>query len=481
MEDDRFIFADKAKLNRYQDQLIAGYETKTYTPRSAQSSSDIKFGDTLEFQLDNEPFCVSRLNYVEIKGQLKQKAVGETAWEPATMPSRGTLAFCENFSSALFPYIALRQGLDVLETDGLQPRGRYLWENFVNAHMDLDAVKANRLEYDVDHEFSAFSKDDWLFDKPLQTSDGNRLNNFAVNTMAGGQAFYFKLRPHCFPFSFSHPYLQKDILFPNTGQPATLILGMESNLSNLVVDRASPKTHDYKLMFQSVKVHLIVPRLTPLGLDVVKKSSRMSITYPDTYRLQHSQVIPDNASEVYVTMQHTKMPHYILLQLYEQDYFLPRGSQTQASGSFLYRAKESKIAKISMKFGGKELNYNTSNLNIHEPDSALLRQEIFKRSGVLGIPIRQDYFSKVKHYNHPHILLSLCSNEKTKEKLLPLDLTTPLADKQMLEMVLESSKAEKLAAGRLLIRFLYINEGHTYNMSKGVFVEPDIKLSIPVP
>ena len=442
--------------------------------------SNINWGDVLEFPIENEVICVSKNNNILLKGYCQKKLRNpedgaDNPWVPTTGTADLTgMVFNENLASCMVPSVAMREGLNFLECQNYVHKGRYALENFINAHASPEVKKGMNFSY-YDSNNKVFMEDTF---KP-----GNEnYDAWAKKILDDG--FTFKVSPQCFPFTFAHPTSTTDVLFPNSGQEAVLQVTLEKSdqfcffhQGTTTNNVTSPSKHLYRIVLESVKVNLVFPRMTAQGLEIIKNPRMPPLTFNGTYTLQYSQTIPGSQPDKHFSIQEIRMPHYMLLQLYDFNYFVPDNNIKELDRRY-YTPKKFKLEDLKFKYGNRDLSYNVANMSWKDRLSSQLRQEILKHSDIFGIKTDGGYYHDLPNYNQPHLLISFCSNEETHELLKPVDAPFNRDEKQTLSIGLIGNNRDNLVAGRLLVTLFYERLGYTYMVDKGIFIPPDVRASV---
>lgn len=486
-DDDRFTFAKPqpfASSISSHSQLVNNVEIKKLKPRT--QVTNYEFGQQLEYIIGKDDFAVSDINHIEIEGQCQRRAVtsqDEGDWELCEAADVDVMILNDQFDRAMIPYVGVRQGLDHLETSGLLPRMRYLMSNFISAHMSKEAKNLLKYQHNSITDTAYRNSDQWK----------QHYKTWATPILTKG--FKFKISPMAFPFRFDlNPYME-DKMFPNRGQEMNLIVGLEKSDKLLFYTARTlqtgsqtefkPLDYNYRVKITNVDVSFNYPRLSIEGMSVLKNPSLGPINYPSPYLLQYSQTIAPNLMDKFFTIQDVRLPQYMLLQLYDSKYLLPDQEITDYFTKPVYRPLEMGYQNISFQFGNRALSYFTSNVDVGKEGSDLLRQKILKFSNIFNVPMDMEYFSStteeirsatespIVNYQ-PHVLVSFCSNEQTKEIIKPLDSPFETDTKQNLTVSLVANNSAPLTPGRLICTLIY-DTGMTYIPSRGVFDDPDVR------
>ena len=207
---------------------------------------------------------------------------------------------------------------------------------------------------------------------------------------------------------------------------------------------------------------------------IITNRNLAPLTWDGNYVVQYNQKIDGQPREMTFSMANIPLPHYMVLQLYDSDYFTgePDNDFTKA----IYKPIQLNIDKIRLKYGNKNLNYQTANFNIGEEGSELLRQEIMKTSDVFDSKeMNQGYYDKMEHYQQHHWLLSFCSDEKNHTLLRPLDYNGPPGQTDTLSVSLIGNSRKTLKPGNLVVTLIYKDMGLQYDLRSGTFLERNLK------
>ena len=457
------------------NQLIAGYEIKEVLSKG--DKRDYNWGDTILFPFGNDVICQSRNNHLEFQGYVEKRlrtTTGDNAnpWIKCTGDEFQEIVFHENFAAAMVPEVIVREGLNTLEVGGLLPKCRYLEENFEVAHISPESKIA--LKYNPN------DSNDKVYMTDKFTPGNDDYDAWAKGVLKNG--FALKYSPKCFPFRFAHPTIARDILFPNMGAEATLQVTLAKSCQELfyvpftdAVAKTLP-THEFRIRMSKVKLFLIYPRMTAAGLKIIKNPSLRPLIFPGDYALQYSFTISPQSADQTFNIQNIRLPHYIKMQLYNYDYFVPEKDSAERRDR-RYLPLDLNLKNIKIRYGTRDLSFNVANFNYEEEASTLLRQDILKRSNIFDVPVNQNYFAKNSDMQK-HVLISFCSNENTRELLVPIDAPFDKDSKQNLTISLIGADRTYLTPGRLIFTFIYKDLGYKYDMSRGTFIEPNIRASV---
>lgn len=481
--DDRFSFG-KSKSPAAK-QYITGNEVVSINPLN--NPSEFTWGSTYEFPLPDQPFLISEKNYlkVKVKWQRIERAQRDSgSWQPCLESDANYILPAENFGSAMLEEVVMRQGLDPMETDGFVPRGRYLYENFLLSHSDKE-VKRHYAYTETDPALFCYRNASDFAIK--STNWTNYFGGATVPFLTNG--FEFNITPHAFPFQYRNRSTMQETLFPNTGNPLTVIVKLTSSYRHLFASQAhTPNTagaqagysnYDYMPVVWDMRLVVACPRFSPEGLSIIRNKSLPPLHYDGTFVKQYSQAVSKDSVEVNFVLQRIPMPNYILIQLYEQDYFT--GAPKSDYRRPIYKPKPFILKNTRLRYGNRDLSYQTANFNVAQPESALLRQEILKHSDIFGSSkMDQDYFipatpRALQDYQQHHYLFSFCSDEKNQTILKPLDYSESRTHLSTLDVGLSTDENDKFPEGKLIISLIYPRAGIDYLTRTGTFAERDLK------
>ena len=463
MEDKRVNFQTAAGIpaKRYK-QLISGNELKVYKPRNL-TDGKINFGDTIEFAIDGGPFMISNNSVLRVEGQFQKRTKnaadgGYTDWTNLDAADYQHFLPVQNIGSGFFEEIRLLEGQNTLETNYRFIRnGRWLFENFVLSHMDGESKSAYTVKHDDPANFTFMTSKD--YDAGVQKFAEKHFPFF----------FNFNVTPFAWPFQYRNRSTQEDKLFLNSGQQCVLQLKLVEHMENLYkLSNTAPPGTQFQISIYSIKLILSTPRVSEVGTEILS-SSRMprELGYPTDF-IQQFGFATDNQPEVELSMDNVELPHYLLLQLYDNNVFL--GNDNKARKKWVDKPLAMDLDRIDFSFGQKELNYNTANFNISKEESADFRQQILKTSDVFGAKkMDPRYQADMEGYLYPHFLFSFCSNEVTQERLKPQDATLPVSARQKLKILMYGRHRNGIGAGKIVVTLIYKKEGCFYLPSKGYF------------
>lgn len=475
--DERFSYADPKAKSSSGEQLITGNEVKTFLARG--NPTNFNFGNTYEFPVDSVPIAIGEQNYMEVSVVFRKKLLTDkgNTWISCDASDLDYLCLAENFGSALIESVAMRQGLDNLEIDAFVPRGRYLWENFLLAHVD-PSVKRHYTYADQDPAIHTYMTSDKFAPGTEAYSDflddGDKL----------GTGLRMHVVPHCFPFQWKTRGDMHESLFPNTGNPLSILVRLISDYRQLFhvqpKDPANPTTdpvkHSYKIEVTDLKLHLGVPRFSAQGLKLITNRNLAPLRWDSNFVVQFTQTVPDESVEINFSLASINLPEYLVLQTYDQDYWTGEPLNDYTRPVYKPIALSTRVKRTRIRFGNRDLSYETGNFDVQQPESKLMRQAIMKHSDVFEArKMDQTYWADMPDYQQSHLMFSFCSDEKNHTLLRPLDYSGPPNDKQTLSVTLYGSERAKFRGGKLLITLIYRKVGFQYDVKTGTFLERDIK------
>ena len=287
-------------------------------------------------------------------------------------------------------------------------------------------------------------------------------------------------RPSRFPVCMVHPAVQKEIVFPNTGESLSIQIELESDQSRLwnYVDENDPM--EYNMVILGIEFCVEDPRYTNQGFDAAK-STTGDLGLETVTWVQYMKYINEDDFDCPFTLHHLDLPHFLLLQLFDKRVFLAKNEPK--TNEFFHRAKDlSSVSKAEITYGNSPLSLNNANFDdLRSAPSTFLRQRILKENQPLGFPVRSDYFDGLEDFAHPHLLLSFCSNPVTKERLIPVNQKNRERNqKQNLHVRLKSNDARGLGHdtnGVLLISCLY-HDYADYKRNTGRFLDRELEASL---
>ena len=479
--DDRFSYAADPKASSTGKQYILGDEIVTITPRN--NPTEFAWGQTYEFPVDDVPFLISKKNHLLITYKIEAKGSGKTLWEKYKVASDYSQFIpVENFGSAFIEEVGMRQGLDPMDTDGFVPRGRYLYENFLMAHTSRKV----RQQYAIskrDPALFCYQNENVLVPtkKEFYTAFGKGDAYEPGDDPPADCAFTTPTTmcvvPHAFPFQYRNRSTMHDVLFPNSGNPLTITIKLHSSYRHLF-SLSSAATSQFRIVVQDIKLVLATPRLSQEGYDLIRNRSLRPLRYEGHFVKQYAQVVSANPNEINLVLQKIPMPQYMLIQMYKQEYFTGTTVSDFKYDDRPCKPLPFKIKTARLRFGNRDLSYQTANFDVEKQGSDVLRQEILKNSDVFGCSeMDQEYYqpetdSEIAAYQHAHYLFSFCSDEKNQTILRPMDYVDRKDVPDNLSMTLISQS--NFPNGKMLISLIYTKAGIEYSVRAGTFAERDL-------
>lgn len=454
---------------------ITGNEVTTILPRGNPTTFD--WGNTFEFPIDDVPVNISRFNHLEMTFKFEKLKDGTQDWIACEANDVNYIHLAENFGSASIEHVGLRQGLDPLETDGFLPKCRYLYENTVLAFSDPSVRKC--------YAYNAQDPANYCF---LDSATGGIQTDVYKSFMNKGEGLKdgmtMNVVPFQYPFQWRNRSTMHDCILPNTGNPLVLTVKLVSNFQQLFANRRYKygstdyiSKAQYRIKVSDIRLILALPRFTAEGLAAIRNTSLPPLAFNSNHVIQYSQnVTAVNASEIHFNLTNVPLPHYMLLQIYDQLYFT--GDPNTNYGKHIYKALPFAAKKTRITFGNRDISYNSANFDVQKPESAMLRRDIMKTSDVFESKLMdQSYFEDMKDFQHPHYLFSFCSDETNQTLLRPLDYTGPPNAPQNLAVSLLGSALNNAGfpEGKLIITLIYKRVGYAYNVKTGTFLERDLK------
>ena len=466
--DPRFVYADDPakKKQKTGPQYIVGSEIKVHMPRDNPTS--FEWGNTYEFPIGNSPFLISDKNHIELTLEFQKRKKGNNqatgkpyAWGACADDDLDNFKLGENFGSYCIEAVQMRQGLDVLETDAFVPRGRYLYELLALSHAG-DMVK----------DFYTFAPTDTVKIMGLTKDDYKATLKETLKTkMATGLVVH--VAPFCWPFQYRNRSTAHEVTFPNTGQELTIAIKLMSSPYHLYA-ADSTKDDEYKITVAGLSLVLAEPRFSAEGLRAITNRKLPPLRFDGNFVCQYSHNINTEMNDFHFTLQNIPMPNYMILQLFDPDYFT--GKPTVPYAELIYLPKPLQMVDLVMKFGNKPLNYETANFSISQESSALLRQEIMRNSDIFdNAENNRKYYNKMPGYRQHHVLVSFCSDEVNQTLLRPMDATADSSVPQTLSVGLIGSNVTKIPAGKLLVTLIYKTMHLKYDVATGTFMRRDLK------
>ena len=458
--DERFHFADtpgksSGKISHY----ILGSEIKVFTARNDPTS--FEWGKSYEFPIGNSPFLISNKNHVQLTLQFEQIKKTDNKAEPFVDGHEDNYTLVDNLGSACIESVSMRQGLDTLETDAFVPKGRILYENFALAHAH-DTVK----------DVYTFAPQDTAKQTYISTVDRDKGNKaWLKKYLQDGCSLH--VAPFAWPFQYRNRSTAHEVAFPNTGQDLTIVITLTQSMRHLFA--STKNTHDFVIKVIGLNLVMAMPRFSSDGIRAITNRKLSPLRYDGNFVTQYSQNIAGSPQDFHFSLQNIPMPHYMILQLFDPNYFT--GQPTADYTALIDTPIKLVLSSLRIKFGNKNLNFETANFNVGTPGSELLRQEIIKTSNVFDNKLNNPkYFaSNSRTYTKHHILVSFCSDEKNQTLLTPLDANSDPSEPQTLSVALIGTDRTKIPNGKLLVTLIYKNMHLQYNVATGTFLPRDLK------
>ena len=213
---------------------------------------------------------------------------------------------------------------------------------------------------------------------------------------------------------------------------------------------------------------------------MIRKKSLPPLRYEGHYVKQYAQTVSNQPTEINLVLQKIPMPQYMLLQIFPQDYFTGAPSEDFLYDKLPSRALPFAITSTRIRYGNRDLSYQTANFDVDKQGSNYMRQDILKTSDVFGcLEMDPEYYApasayEVAQYQHPHFLFSFCSDEKNQITLRPMDYVDRPDVPNNLSLGLITDNREPFPSGKLLISLIYTKTGIDYLVKSGTFAERDL-------
>ena len=483
MSDTRFAYSDPNASKKY-PQYITGNEITILEARN--SPTEFPWGSTFEFPVPDGPFLISDKNYIKMQIRFERKATAAPAagqaphkWQGCQQTDLANFFMAENFGSYMIEDVTMRQGLDNLETHAFVPRGRFLYENLLMAHSDISVKRAYAYKPTDPAMYNFMDITSFTATPESEAYKACFKSNNTTNKMMYGMAF--RVVPHALPFQSKNRSTMHETLFPNTGQPLSIVIKLINNDKNLyyVYNEAKDDTQklDYEYRIRVVKMQLVlaIPRFSSAGLQLITNRNHKPLHWDGNYVVQYTQNVVNSPEDIHFSFQGIPLPHYVIIQTFNQEYFTG-DPQKEYWNVAHYKPLQMNVQSCRIRYGNKDLNYHTANFTIQDPESAILRQNIMKHSNVFDSKLMdQTYYENMENYQQHHYLFSFCSDESNQTLLRPMDYTANPETKQTLSFALLGNATNKMQNGKLLITLIFKDIGLDYNIRTGQFVHRDIK------
>lgn len=497
----------------YAPQRISGQEYRSFLPTGVGS---FNHGAIIRIPVGNDAIKLGLLTHFKVGVRFQQRKRNSTEdweWLPENQTPENKIICVENFGTALFSNVRTFAGPHELKYDQLLPRAQYLKENLQNALINPQLVQATKLQANEDYHYSPLLNSMWRLDKEsvvehvkrenamkaVLSSTGNVTgDNFTAlakafesgpslnkqieftKTVFNHKGRILYPRPSRFPCAMVHPSVQKEIVFPNTGEPLIIQVELERDQSRLWNYVDPNDAMEYNLVILGIEFCVEDPRYTNQGFDAAK-STVGDLGFETVTWVQYMKYIKEDDFDCHFTLHHLELPHFLLFQLFDKRVFLAQNEPK--TNEFYHRAKSlDSVAKAQIEYGNSPLSLNNANFDdLRSSQSTFMRQRILKENQPLGFPVRSDYFEGLEDFAQPFLLLSFCSNPVTKERLIPVNQKNRERNqKQNLNVRLKSNDARGLGHdtnGVLVISCLY-HDYANYKRNIGRFEDKGLEASL---
>ena len=287
--------------------------------------------------------------------------------------------------------------------------------------------------------------------------------------------------PHCFPFQYRNRSTAHETVFPNTGNPLSILIRTNSSYRHVFAIEDDNSTLEFKIAITGMKLVLAVPRFSQDGYQLIRDKNLPPLRFDGPFVKQYAQSVNvENTTEVSLVLQKIPLPNYLLIQHYDQFYFTGAPKNDFVISKFPSVAKPFPLKYLKMRYGNRDLSYQTANFDVEKEGSDKLRQDILKHSDVFGCSeMDQEYYhpilpSEIEKYQHPHYLFSFCSDEKTQTILRPMDYVDRKDVPNNLTINLIANSADPFPVGKFIMTLIYTKSGISYSTKTGAFLERDL-------